>query len=167
MRKIIVMVVLSVVLSGCGGIPKDPQGIRNLWDEHTGDQYYPKLQMVAPMPLAKAMQIVKSKSQECLNVTLNIKSKADGGGWYQWQMIFESTVSASAKKGELFFEKVVHRTTDSYVRTPQVLADFYPASANSTKVVIYHLSYDPSKRVANSIASWLNGNTAGCPDMQN
>lgn len=146
-------------------MPDNAQGMRKMWKEHAGEKYYPQLETTVPVPFDRVAQQVKAKARECLDVTVN-KSARERNVTTHWQDVFTPTMTINGKKAELF---VVENMGGAFDQQPQrfpiITADFAPASANSTKVVIYHLSFDPSLRTAHAIASWAAGQNAGCPDM--
>ncbi len=167
MQRTVLMLFVSATLTACAipTMPDNAQGMRQLWKEHAGDKWYPQLQTEVPLSFDKAVQHVRSKAHECLNVTMNVSSKTDYGATAHWQNVFTPTMTITGKKAELFLVETMPGNSGSQQHIPQLTADFSAASANSTRVVIYHLSFDPSARTANAVALWAAGKNVGCPDM--
>ncbi len=166
-QKTVWLLFISATLVACNlpTFPETAQGMRELWKQHPGEKYYPQLQTEVPLPFDKVVQHVKSKAQECLDVTMNVSERTDYGGTAHWQNVFTPKMTVNGKKAELSLIETMPGNFGSQQHIPQITADFTAVSANSTKVVIYHLSYNPSLRTAQAVAAWAAGKNVGCPDM--
>ena len=96
------IVLIAVGLAGCAPMPKDPQGMRKMWDEHPGQKYYPQLHTEVHVPYERVVQHVKSMAHQCLEVTRNVSEKTDYGATAHWQDVYTPTMTITHRKSELF-----------------------------------------------------------------
>lgn len=146
-------------------MPEDAQGMRKMWNGHPGQKYYPQLHTEVDLPYEKVVQHVKRMAHQCLEVTRNVSEKTDDGATAHWQDVYTPTMAITRRKSELFLVETMPGNAGSEQHIPLITADFTPAAGNRTKVVIYHLAFDPSLRTAHAIAAWAEAKDVGCPDM--
>ncbi|MFZ5628940.1 MAG: hypothetical protein ACOY5B_07410 [Spirochaetota bacterium] len=116
---------------------------------------------IATQDYGKVVQILKSKSAECLNY----KIERSGGGQVSSTMTVTAKFSGGAKQSELVvnYEDVVHNITGdtSSGKNFLLVADIKPESKGKTNIGIYRTV---AAGMAEALKTWANGDVRGCPD---
>ena len=169
------IIVTCILISGCATVPM-PQSAQEYRQGFAKGGFGAKLESYeVKRPYTSVAKNLKTKSKECLNVTL-IKTKCTNRNLNckEYEAKYTPTFVSTPRKSELHIQWRRTPWDSAFLGTSGqppakgifiTVVDAEPAGKNTTKITMYGPSLEHLRTVPDAIKRWADGSNLGCPDL--
>lgn len=164
-RSLPVVILLSVLLAGCGSLPKTADTLRK--NARGGAMFSEKDTVDVKRPVSQIADTFRKKAPECLQK--KVAASWDQGGLRRRQVrAFKPTLKVGKDRVELALQSLIVEGGTDVGAPPDgwfiVVVDAYALDKQTTRVELYKHAPGYSA-VLPAIKNWATGQNMGCPDF--
>jgi len=163
----LVLIAVTLVLGGCGGMPKNAEEFRQFSVERARvvgwiPGLVPKETFEVERPFREVSSTLQKKANECLKVAIQWATNRGSG-----VNTYKPTFVAGSARAELHVQ--LRRSAVIEVGAPpdgayRVVLDATPIAAKRTRIDLYTMSIDDNL-LRRTLSGWARGDNLGCPDL--